>query len=167
MKLSLIVSLLVVTAACSGASDPNNLMSNTVVLRGPQGIQGPPGVGIMGKQGPPGEAGVGIAGKNGLPGLNGKNGVGIAGEAGTVGLNARLAEVPELPGVNCEYGGVKITSGLDTNRNGTLDPSEITATEYVCNGAPGMIVVIDAAVTIEAGSEASLDEALVDDGGTE
>ena len=37
----------------------------------------------------------------------------------------------------CTYGGTKALSGLDANRNGSLDNDEITSTQYVCNGAPG------------------------------
>jgi hypothetical protein len=42
---------------------------------------------------------------------------------------------PVQPGSDCEYGGVAIESGVDTNMNGVLDPSEVTSTQYVCNGA--------------------------------
>ncbi len=45
--------------------------------------------------------------------------------------------VDEPPGSNCPAGGKKIESGLDTNHNGALDPGEVTATSYVCNGEPG------------------------------
>jgi hypothetical protein len=45
--------------------------------------------------------------------------------------------VPEAPGTNCEFGGTKIESGLDTNGDGILQQSEVTSTSYVCNGAPG------------------------------
>jgi hypothetical protein len=30
-----------------------------------------------------------------------------------------------------------VQSGIDTNGNGVLDPSEVTSTQYVCNGAAG------------------------------
>ncbi|MGW8284081.1 MAG: DUF7151 family protein, partial [Candidatus Deferrimicrobiaceae bacterium] len=41
----------------------------------------------------------------------------------------------EEPDSNCPSGGSKIETGLDTNRNGILDPSEVTSTSYVCNAA--------------------------------
>lgn len=41
----------------------------------------------------------------------------------------------EPAGINCKYGGVAIETGIDTNRDGTLEDSEITSTSYVCNGA--------------------------------
>ena len=62
MKLLLIFSLCLMVA-CSGA-DPNTLM----IPAGPQGIQGPPGIGVPGKQGVPGKDGVGIPGPAGPPG---------------------------------------------------------------------------------------------------
>ena len=45
----------------------------------------------------------------------------------------------EIIGSNCKNGGVKITSGIDLNRNGTLDVSEIDVTRFVCNGIDGII----------------------------
>lgn len=44
----------------------------------------------------------------------------------------------EPPGANCEFGGVKIESGRDTNQNGVLDPDEVEETFYACNGADGL-----------------------------
>ena len=38
---------------------------------------------------------------------------------------------------NCENGGLKIDSGIDTNNNGVLDSDEIVSTAYVCNGVDG------------------------------
>ena len=37
----------------------------------------------------------------------------------------------------CPYGGVLVQTGIDDNRNGTLDDDEVDASEAVCNGAPG------------------------------
>ena len=37
----------------------------------------------------------------------------------------------------CTYGGVKIEVGIDDNKNGLLDDSEVDKTEYVCHGDPG------------------------------
>jgi len=48
-----------------------------------------------------------------------------------------LNAMDEPPGMNCEFGGVKIETGLDTNLNGVLDPDEVLSTFYVCDGAPG------------------------------
>lgn len=77
---------------------------------------------------------------NGLNGAQGPQGpqgpTGPSGPTGPTGLSTLGQIVPEPAGANCPYGGIKITGGLDTNRNGVLDPSEVTATSYVCNGAP-------------------------------
>ena len=52
--------------------------------------------------------------------------------------NTSLTSVTTEPaGTNCENGGIKIDSGVDTNGDGTLDDTEITATAYVCNGIDG------------------------------
>ncbi len=37
----------------------------------------------------------------------------------------------------CPNGGITVDAGIDTNGNGVLDASEITSTQYVCNGANG------------------------------
>ena len=38
----------------------------------------------------------------------------------------------ESPGQHCPSGGLKVSSGLDLDRNGELDPSEVTDVAYVC-----------------------------------
>jgi len=48
-----------------------------------------------------------------------------------------LNAMEEPPGPNCEFGGTKIETGLDTNQNGVLDPDEVTDTFFVCDGDPG------------------------------
>jgi hypothetical protein len=40
----------------------------------------------------------------------------------------------EYDGNNCEVGGVRFDTGLDTNGNGLLEGGEITQTRYVCDG---------------------------------
>lgn len=52
--------------------------------------------------------------------------------------SAALVRVKAEPvGTNCRAGGSRIESGLDSDANGTLDPTEVTDTQYVCNGASG------------------------------
>lgn len=68
----------------------------------------------------------GAKGASGIPGTNGNN-----------GLNSLIAIVTEPAGTFCTYGGKKVSSGLDKNANGILDALEISASNYVCNGAPG------------------------------
>ena len=46
-------------------------------------------------------------------------------------------KVDLAPGDQCAYGGVLVQTGIDENRNGTLDDDEVDASEAVCNGAPG------------------------------
>jgi hypothetical protein len=46
---------------------------------------------------------------------------------------------PEPEGANCKYGGVVITTGTDTNHDGVLDGSEVTSTNYVCNGSNAVV----------------------------
>jgi photosystem II stability/assembly factor-like uncharacterized protein len=77
-------------------------------------------------------------GANGATGATGGNGTnGTNGSNGTNGTPTLIASIPEPAGSNCPYAGSRITAGLDTNGNTTLDPSEITSSLYVCNGAPG------------------------------
>lgn len=56
---------------------------------------------------------------------------------GIDGNDGLVKTTNEAAGINCENGGVKIDSGIDTNGNGSLDDDEITATAYVCNGVDG------------------------------
>ncbi|WP_022850472.1 DUF7151 family protein [Limisalsivibrio acetivorans] len=55
------------------------------------------------------------------------------GNDGNDGAESLIEIVTEEPGDNCEYGGQKITAGIDSDGNGVLDESEITETEYICN----------------------------------
>jgi hypothetical protein len=56
-------------------------------------------------------------------------------------INAEIAQVAisaEPAGANCVAGGAKISAGFDTDKNGTLDASEATTTQYACNGIAGV-----------------------------
>lgn len=45
-----------------------------------------------------------------------------------------LVEVlPEPPGPHCRHGGSVVRSGLDGNRDGVLDASEVTSSQFVCD----------------------------------
>jgi hypothetical protein len=59
------------------------------------------------------------------------------GTDGADGFTALVDTTTEPPGANCATGGIKVESGLDDDRDGTLDPGEIDETTYVCNGATG------------------------------
>ena len=61
---------------------------------------------------------------------------GERGEAGADGASALIDSTSEPPGPNCSAGGVKISVGVDANRDGTLSDAEVTRVSYVCGGAP-------------------------------
>lgn len=67
------------------------------------------------------------------------NGVqGATGATGAAGINTLILTSPEPIGINCAAGGLKVQSGPDTSRDGTLQPAEVTATSYICR-APAAI----------------------------
>lgn len=68
---------------------------------------------------------------------------GATGAAGANGKNSLIASLSEAPGVNCEWGGFKVQTGLDDDTDGILDAGEIDETFYVCNGADGYTALID------------------------
>lgn len=56
------------------------------------------------------------------------------GNNGDNGLNSLVNQTNLLAGdANCEFGGVQIDSGLDSNSNNMLDEAEVTSTSFVCN----------------------------------
>ncbi|HOX46527.1 MAG TPA: hypothetical protein PK668_23185 [Myxococcota bacterium] len=59
------------------------------------------------------------------------------GEDGEDGLASLVSVMDEAAGANCTEGGQAVRSGVDSNRDGLLQPEEVTATDYVCNGATG------------------------------
>ena len=61
---------------------------------------------------------------------------GISGSNGDDGLLAYVITSDDV-GTNCEYGGIRVDSGLDVNENAELDADEIH-TDYICHGAPGV-----------------------------
>lgn len=100
---------------------------------GPQGAMGADGAtgatGAAGASGPDGAAGA-----QGLPGAKGDQGVpGAKGDQGDAGFNS-LVNVTNLAAndPHCPGGGLKIDVGIDTNRDGTLQASEIDQTTYSC-----------------------------------
>ncbi|HTL38951.1 MAG TPA: OmcA/MtrC family decaheme c-type cytochrome [Kofleriaceae bacterium] len=60
---------------------------------------------------------------------------GPAGPSGSDGEGSLVSTGDESPGSNCEYGGTKVDVGVDSDGDGTLDPTEVMHTTYVCNGA--------------------------------
>lgn len=71
-------------------------------------------------------------GTNGIPGLSGFNGL-----AGTSGLSALVVVAGELPGANCATGGAQVSAGFEANQDKTLNVSEVTSSNYICNGNNG------------------------------
>lgn len=77
----------------------------------------------------------GVDGEDGKDGENGKDGQdGEDGKDGEDGYNSlvSLSNLPPDPDM-CLFGGTLISSGLDTNKNGTLDGSEVETTSWVCS----------------------------------
>jgi len=57
------------------------------------------------------------------------------------GANSLIHTTAEPIGSNCEYGGVKIETGVDLNGNNILDANEVNSTAFACNGATGVDTV--------------------------
>ena len=74
-------------------------------------------------------------GSNGTDGQDGADGAN--GQDGSDGLTSLIVPTTLVSGTECGYGGIQYDSGPDTNNDGELQPDEITATQYVCNGAAG------------------------------
>ncbi len=123
----------------TGATGPEGPEGPTgpVGATGPTGPEGPPGpLGPIGDAGPTGPTG--DAGPQGPTGPTGDAGPqGPAGATGPSGYSALFTQTSINTQGGCAGAGVRIDSGLDTNRNGTLDVSEIQATSYVCSAAGG------------------------------
>ena len=64
---------------------------------------------------------------------------GPQGVQGESGYNSLINMTTEPAGSNCAFGGTKVQTGLDANRNGALDSGEVSQTKYVCNNG-GIIV---------------------------
>ncbi|MGM0598123.1 MAG: DUF7151 family protein [Myxococcota bacterium] len=62
---------------------------------------------------------------------------------GTPGAPTLIEINYEDPGINCEYGGNVITTGVDYNQNDILDPSEINSKNYICNGHDGHNALVE------------------------
>ena len=72
-----------------------------------------------------------------LMGCSGGGG-GAAGPNSAPGEHSVVAAVRNsAPLSACANGGISVDAGIDVNGNGILDPSEVTSTQYVCNGANG------------------------------
>jgi alkaline phosphatase len=85
-----------------------------------------------------------LEGDDGTNGTNGTNGVagqdgtnGTNGQDGSTGSTSLTVQTNLIIGdTNCPNSGVKFDSGIDADTSGTLEPSEISSTNFVC--APGI-----------------------------
>ncbi len=68
---------------------------------------------------------------------------GNPGQDGQDGAATLFSSAPEEPGDNCPYGGIALHWGLDLNKDGELTVQEVTDTDYVCNGEPGQIPLVE------------------------
>lgn len=82
--------------------------------------------------------GPGLNGEDGSPGQDGADGNdGSDGVDGQDGVNALVSMTDEPAGPNCPFGGTRVDAGTDTDGSGTLEPSEVDSTSYVCSGGAG------------------------------
>jgi hypothetical protein len=67
------------------------------------------------------------------------------GGAGSDGdpMDLQIETRAEPAGANCADGGTAIVIGVDADANGTLEPSEVQRTVYVCNAADGSTTLVD------------------------
>lgn len=96
-------------------------------LIGPQGLAGPTGArGATGATGADGATGAqGPAGPQGPTGATGATGA-----AGADGALVVVSQEP--PGNHCKDGGTRFDAGVDDDRDGVLETSEIDSTGYLC-----------------------------------
>ena len=89
------------------------------------------------------------------------------GAVGPSGLNSLIQTSTEPAGSNCEFGGLKVESGIDNNSNGTLDSDEVVKTDYVCSiaGNNSLVNVIDEPVGATCANGGLRIESGVDDNG--
>ena len=59
------------------------------------------------------------------------------GDDGANGLSTVMALSSEPAGASCPVDCTRVTPGLDLNRDGGLQDSEVTQTEFFCNGSAG------------------------------
>jgi len=142
-------------AGPQGSQGPQGIQGETGPT-GATGPQGPQGIqGVAGNDGADGTNGssayeiwvaagntgteaeflASLVGTQGEPGAQGPQGIqGIQGETGAEGFTSLINTEIEPAGNNCEYGGVKLEFGFDSNENNLLDNNEINQdlTQFVC-----------------------------------
>ena len=93
----------------NGILEEDEVTSTTRLCHGDSGFSGPPGA--TGATGPSGESGY---------------------------SSLVVTSVVENGNVNCVFGGILISTGTDTDRDGILATSEVIDEQYVCNGVIGI-----------------------------
>jgi hypothetical protein len=137
----------------SGMLDPAEVTSTSYVCNGAAGATGPTGASGLNSLvnqipeaagancaagGVKIESGVDTNGNSVLDGSEVTASTYVCNAAGeSNGQSSLIAQTPEPAGANCPNGGTRITSGLDADSDGVLDPAEVSATSYVCNGGDG------------------------------
>lgn len=66
--------------------------------------------------------------------------------SGAAGQNSLVKTTAENAGSNCPAGGLKVEAGVDANKNGTLEQSEVQSTQFVCNGANGINSLVNSSL---------------------
>jgi len=110
----------------------NDITQTEYVCNGEPGQNGADGQnGSDGQNGADGQNGSdGQDGLNGQDGADGQNGA--DGQDGADGYSTLLLTEDITDKEICGNGGVKISTGLDTNRDGVLDTNEISNTQNIC-----------------------------------
>ncbi len=67
------------------------------------------------------------------------------GRDGQDGATTLFVSSHEAPGEHCPHGGIALMWGPDRNGDGELTVSEVTGTDYVCNGEPGRDALVSVA----------------------
>ncbi|MEL6339293.1 MAG: PQQ-dependent sugar dehydrogenase [Myxococcota bacterium] len=122
-------------------------MNGSDGVSGSDGNDGAPGP--RGEDGSDGEDGAqGADGNNGSDGNDGTNG--SDGEDGVRGVNTLMRTQDEPPGAFCEFGGLRIESGLDDGgsagleaqaNNAVLDDDEVRERDFLCRSVRPALVV--------------------------
>jgi hypothetical protein len=66
-------------------------------------------------------------------------GLGDPGTDGLPGTDALIRTQDELPGANCEVGGIRIDVGVDADDDEVLDEEEVQQTSFACDGPEGEV----------------------------
>ena len=126
------VELMVGSEPSENADRPADVNGDGIpdALRGADGAVGPAGNTITGAQ--INQAGELILTTSDGDTFNAGSARGANGTEGDVGISSLIVTRDEVAGDNCEHGGVYIETGLDQNRDQTLNAEEVSSTHYLC-----------------------------------